>query len=154
MPTREFPAQPLAGVGVVVVWRDQLLRDHVLLVQRRLPPWAGWWSVPGGLIELGETARAAATREVFEETGLEIDLGPVLTAVDRIEIAPDARIQFHYVIVDFSARPRHASAGNVPPVLAPATDAVQARWVRLADLSQYRLTQGLEPVLRLALKIP
>ncbi|HVB39787.1 MAG TPA: NUDIX domain-containing protein [Terriglobales bacterium] len=152
MPSREFPAQPLAGVGVVVVWRDHELRDYVLLVQRRLPPLAGWWSVPGGLIELGETARAAAAREVLEETGLEIDLGPVLTAVDRIETAPGARIRFHYVIVDFIAHPRHDSVAA--PVLAAATDAAQARWVRLADLDQYRLTDGLEAVLRLACKIP
>ncbi|MGH7224176.1 MAG: NUDIX hydrolase [Gemmataceae bacterium] len=149
MPKREFPEQPLAGVGVVVVWRG-----HVLLVQRRLPPLAGWWSVPGGLIELGETARAAAAREVSEETGLEIDLGSVLTSVDRIETAPDGRIRYHYVIVDFLARPRLRGDDATAPPLAAATDAAQARWVRFPDLEQYRLTDGLEPVLRLAFKIP
>ncbi len=138
--------QPLAGVGVVVVWGD-----HVLLVQRGQPPMQGFWSVPGGLIELGETTRQAAVREVIEETGLEIELGPVLTSVDRIEAAPDGRVRYHFVIVDFLAHPRAASA-TTPPPLIPSTDAAQARWVFFADLSQFPLTEGLEPVLRLALR--
>lgn len=124
-------------------------REHVLLVQRRLPPLQGWWSVPGGLIELGETARQAAVREVLEETGLDIDLGPLLTTVDRIETAADGRIQYHYLIVDFLAHPR-VDSSDAPPPLVPATDAAQACWVRFADVGRYQLTAGLEPVLRLA----
>ena len=134
---REFPAAPLAGVGAVVVWQGQ-----VLLVERLRPPLEGYWSVPGGLIELGEEARAAAARECLEETGIEVEIGELLAVVDRIEREPDGRIRYHYVIADFLAGPR---PGSAPP--QAATDARRARWVAWEDLGGYRLTPGLHAVL-------
>ena len=141
---RQYPSQPLAGVGVVVLWQDR-----VLLVERRRPPLAGHWSVPGGLIELGEEARAAAARELREETGLEADIGAVVTTVDRIEHDPDGRVLYHFVITDFLALPRDAPAAH-PPALHPATDASAARWVAWDELDSLPLSPGLIPVLRLA----
>lgn len=140
MPRREFPLQPLAGVGVVVIWND-----CVLLVQRRDPPGAGCWSVPGGLIELGETARAAAAREVKEETGLEVEIGAAFTQVDSIQRDPDGPVQYHFVLTEFLAHPRGA-----PAPLQPASDAAAARWVAWSDLAAYQLTLGLADVLRQA----
>jgi 8-oxo-dGTP diphosphatase len=140
---REFPSQPLAGVGVVVLRPGAEGEPEVLLVRRGQPPLAGRWSVPGGLIELGETARAAAAREVREETGLEVEVGEAFAQVDRIERSPDGRVQYHYVLTEFPARPR---AGE----LAPGSDALAARWVRWSALRELPLTPGLETILNQA----
>jgi len=137
MPRREFPAQPLAGVGAIVVWRDQ-----VLLVQRARPPHLGLWSVPGGLIELGETAAQAARREVREETGLEVAIGSLVTVVDRIETAPDGRVRYHFVIADYLARPLDAA-----PSPCAASDAGAVRWCAWDEIASLPLTPGLAPVL-------
>jgi ADP-ribose pyrophosphatase YjhB (NUDIX family) len=96
--TREYPARPLVGIGAVV-----LRRDSVLLVRRGKPPSAGSWSIPGGAQKLGETAEAAARRELREETGL--DVGPLhlLTHVDSIHRDAAGRVQYHYTILDFAA---------------------------------------------------
>ncbi len=137
---REFPSQPLAGVGVVVLRPGAAGEFEVLLVRRGRPPLEGRWSVPGGLIELGETARAAAAREVREETGLEVEVGEAFAQVDRIEREPDGRVRFHYVLTEFPARPRGGA-------LAAGSDASEARWVAWSALPEYPLTPGLEPIL-------
>jgi ADP-ribose pyrophosphatase YjhB (NUDIX family) len=97
--SREYPARPLVGIGVVV-----LRGPEVLLVRRGTPPNRGAWSLPGGGQELGETAEAAARRELLEETGLTV--GPLVLAAHVDSIHPDSagRIRFHYTILDFAAR--------------------------------------------------
>ena len=97
--SREYPARPIVGIGVAV-----LRPGAVLLVRRGRPPNAGAWSLPGGAQELGETAEAAARRELAEETGLSV--GTLLLAgnVDSIHADPDGRVRFHYTILDFAAR--------------------------------------------------
>jgi ADP-ribose pyrophosphatase YjhB (NUDIX family) len=173
---REFPVQPLAGVGVVVLRPGVEGELEVLLVRRGRPPLEGRWSVPGGLIELGETARAAAAREVREETGLDVEVGEAFAQVDRIERAPDGRVRYHYVLTEFPARPRSAGMGirgphvgastsgtrgaRVPALLQPGpaaalgpapinagSDAREARWVPWSALAEYPLTPGLEAIL-------
>jgi ADP-ribose pyrophosphatase YjhB (NUDIX family) len=94
--TREYPDRPFIGVGAVV-----LTRGRVVLVRRRQPPRAGEWSLPGGAVELGETLTEAVTREVLEETGLHVRVGPVVEVLDRITRDPDGAVQYHYVLVDY-----------------------------------------------------
>ena len=125
---RQFPAQPVVGVGAVV-----LDGDRVLLVKRGHPPLKGEWSLPGGTVELGETLEAAVAREVLEETGLEVSVGQVVEVLDRVDRAPDGRIEYHFVIVDYACTVRGGS-------IASGSDAEDARWVPIRELPAYRLT--------------
>ncbi len=118
---RRYPARPLIGVGVVV-----LRGDDVLLIRRGKPPRLGEWSLPGGLQELGETAAEAAAREVREETGVEITLGPVLDIIDVIRRDPEDRIETHYTLIDYAA----LWTGGAPRA---GDDAMHAEFVPLAE---------------------
>src|SRR5947209_5416458 len=95
---REFPASPLVGVGAVIVHQDR-----VLLIQRGTEPARGVWSIPGGLIEVGEMLHEAVVREVREETGLEVEPVELVELLDRI-FREDNRIRYHYVIADYLCR--------------------------------------------------
>jgi ADP-ribose pyrophosphatase len=125
-------------VGAVI-----LEGDCVLLVKRGHAPLKGEWSLPGGTVELGETLHAAVVREVREETGLDVTVGPLLEVFDRIDRASDDRIRFHFVIVDFACRPSGGALG-------PSSDADDARWVRITDLHEYRITQKATTVIQTA----
>jgi ADP-ribose pyrophosphatase YjhB (NUDIX family) len=96
---RDYPARPIVGIGVVL-WRDA----GVLLVRRGRAPWLGQWSLPGGAQELGETAEAAARRELVEETGLQAGPLALVAHVDSIDRNPDGRVRYHYTILDFCGR--------------------------------------------------
>ena len=96
--SREYPDRPMVGVGAVI-WRGR----QVLLIRRGKPPRVGQWSLPGGAQQLGETLREAITREVREETGLELAEPRLLTTVDLVERDPDGRVRYHYTLVDFTA---------------------------------------------------
>ncbi len=97
MVSREYPSHPLVGVGAVI-----LRPGAVLLVRRGNPPAAGQWSIPGGAQELGETAEAAARRELSEETGVTAGPLTLVANVDSIHRDTDGRIRFHYTILDFA----------------------------------------------------
>ena len=124
---REYPKQPLVGVGGVVIDRDR-----VLLIRRGCEPLKGEWSLPGGLLELGEELTAGVRRELLEETGLEVEPIEGILAFDRI-VREGVRVKYHYVIVDYLCRRKRGR-------LRPASDVVDARWVRRKDLPQYHLT--------------
>lgn len=138
---REFPDRPIVGVGAVVIDGDQ-----VLLVRRAHEPLKGEWSLPGGAVELGETLREAIAREVLEETGLSVDVGPVVDVLDRIRVDDDRRIRFHYVLIDFVCRP-------VAGALCCASDVEDARWARLDDLPSYGVADATVAVIREAFRI-
>lgn len=122
---REFPVSPLVGVGAVIV--DD--RGRVLLIRRGTEPGKGEWSIPGGLIELGETLLEGVQREVTEETGLIVTPQAVVEVVDRIYKASgtdDARVRYHYVVVDYWCR---VIGGD----LRPSSDALEVAWVSRAE---------------------
>ena len=131
MPQREFPTSPMVGVGAVIV-DDQA---RVLLVKRAAEPMKGHWSLPGGLLELGETLVEGVKREVAEETGLIVMPQAVVEAVDRIYSYSDgqkSQIRYHYVVVDYWCR---VAGGN----LCPATDVTEVAWVSRAEWSDSNL---------------
>ena len=128
---RKFPDRPVVGVGAVVVDGDR-----VLLAKRAHEPLKGEWSLPGGAVEIGETLEAAVAREVLEETGLTVAVGPVIEVLDRIHAAAD-RIEFHYVIVDYLCWPTGPAKAREP---VANSDAEEARWAARDDLAAFRLT--------------
>jgi len=119
---REFPETPLMGVGAVVV--DE---GCVLLVRRGTEPLKGQWSLPGGLVELGEPLLDAVVREVREETGLTVQPLELIEVLDRIHRQGE-RVQYHYVVADYLCR---VTGGE----LRAASDADEARWVERAEWS-------------------
>ena len=133
--------QPAVGVGAVIVDGE-----NVLLVKRGHAPLKGEWSLPGGMVELGETLEAALAREVAEETGIEVEIGPIVEVFDRIERADDGRVAYHFVIIDFACTPR---SGTV----AHASDAEDARWVPLSDLAAFRVTAKATTVIHKAVAL-
>ncbi len=138
---REYPEAPRVGVGAVV------LKDgHVLLVRRDRPPAAGKWSIPGGLVNLGETTDRAAVREVAEECGLRVRLRGVAGVVDRIISDPDGRVRYHYVLIDYVATPESGD-------LRPGSDAADCRWVPIGELERYETTEGLAAMVARAVKL-
>ncbi|HLW55417.1 MAG TPA: NUDIX domain-containing protein [Candidatus Angelobacter sp.] len=126
---REFPERPIVGVGAVII-DDQASR--VVLVRRAAPPLQGQWSLPGGVVELGETLREATEREAREETGLVVEAGEVLEVFDRIVTTSAGRTQYHYVLVDFLCRVREGK-------LNAGADAAEAEWAEKSDLGKFRL---------------
>ena len=94
--SRQYPDRPFVGVGAVIVHDDR-----VVLIKRRYEPLAGQWSLPGGAVEVGETLESCVAREMLEETGLEIEVGPVIEVFDRITRDEDGRVRYHYVLVDY-----------------------------------------------------
>ncbi len=127
---RNYPERPIVGVGAVV-----LDGDRVVLIKRGREPLRGLWSIPGGAVELGETCPQAVAREVLEETGLRVEVGPIVAVLDRIRRDEAGRVAFHYVLVDYVCRVASGTA-------AAASDADDCRWVTLAEASQYELTDG------------
>lgn len=125
---REYPKQPIVGVGGVIVEGNQ-----VLLIRRGREPLKGEWSIPGGMLELGESLKEGVSREVREETGLKVRPLEALLVFDRIQ-KNGKRIQYHYVIVDYVCR---RTGGH----LKPGSDVLDARWVERDELPNYRITR-------------
>lgn len=98
--TRLYPARPIVGVGAVIIDGGQ-----VVLVKRRHDPLAGRWSLPGGSLEVGETLEAGVAREMLEETGLVVRVGPIVEVFDRIIYDDEGRVRYHFVLVDYLCWP-------------------------------------------------
>jgi|SRR5579863_205159 8-oxo-dGTP diphosphatase len=129
---REFPSSPLVGVGGVVVHEHK-----VLLVQRGTEPLKGQWSIPGGLIDTGETLREAVIREVREETGLAVEPIELIELLDRIH-REGGRVRYHYVIADYLCRVDGGSLGA-------ASDADAVRWVERAEWNSHSVLR-IDPI--------
>lgn len=127
---RQYPARPVVGVGAVVI--DE--RGRVVLVKRRHEPLAGQWSLPGGALELGESLEAGTAREVLEETGLVVDIGPVIEVFDRILLDEAGAVRFHFVLVDYLATP----CGGA---LEAGSDVAEVTLADPRDLESYRMTE-------------
>ena len=126
---REFPEVPLVGVGAIII-EDA----RVLLVKRAHPPLQAEWSIPGGVLEVGERVREAAIREAREETGLTVEPGELLGVYERILRNPEQRVQYHYVLIDFLCR---RLAGD----LAAASDAAAVGWFTGKELPALNLAE-------------
>jgi 8-oxo-dGTP diphosphatase len=125
---REFPETPLVGVGAIIV-ED----SRVVLIKRAHPPLQHRWSIPGGVLEVGELVRDAAIREAHEETGLIVEPGDLLGIYDRILRDAGQHVQYHYVLIDFLCR-------CVGGELHAGGDAAEARWFTREELPALNLS--------------
>jgi 8-oxo-dGTP diphosphatase len=139
---REFPDRPIVGVGAVVLDAE----GRVLLVKRAHEPLKGEWSLPGGGVEVGEALEAAIAREILEETGVSVVVGPVVEVLDRVERAADGRVEYHFVIIDYVCY-------ALTDILVCGSDADAAEWVRREDLASYRVTDKATTVIDKALSL-
>ena len=135
---REYPDRPLVGVGAVVIHEGR-----VALIRRSAEPRRGEWSIPGGLVELGETLRQAAVREALEETGLTVEAGEVLEVFENLQRDAQGKVLYHYVIVDFACR-------FVSGELTAGGDASEACWATTSDLPKLGVSDAATKVIRKA----
>jgi ADP-ribose pyrophosphatase YjhB (NUDIX family) len=139
---RQYPSQPVVGIGAVVL--DEAGR--VLLVKRRYEPLAGQWSLPGGALEVGETLEAGAAREILEETGLVVDVGPVVEVFDRILVDESGQVRYHFVLVDYLC----AIAGGA---LQAGSDVDDVQFADPADLGPLGVAAKARDVIERALRM-
>lgn len=135
MVKRRYPDRPLVGVGAVV-FRE----DRVLLVQRGREPSYGKWSIPGGLVELGESLQEAVVREVREETGLDVKVRDLVASLDRVILDEKGKVEYHYILLDFLCECEEGE-------LRPGSDVLQCCFAPIDTLSSYLMTEGTERVI-------
>jgi ADP-ribose pyrophosphatase YjhB (NUDIX family) len=143
---REYPDAPRVGVGAVI-----LDGDRVLLVKRGQPPSQGKWSIPGGLVHLGERIEDAVRREVEEECGVRVRVLDLCGVIDRVRLAPPdggeaPRVHYHYVIIDYVA----SIESGVPRA---GSDAAEVRWVPVREVAAYDTTDGLADMVHRAVRL-
>ena len=138
---RKYPDRPIVAVGAVILDGNQ-----VLLIQRGQEPHKGEWSLPGGVVELGETLAAALVREVREETSLDVIAGEVVEVLDSIRRDAAGRAEYHYIIVDYACR----LCSDAPAVAVHGTDAAGVRWAAIDDLERLGVTPAAIAVIRKA----
>jgi 8-oxo-dGTP diphosphatase len=140
--SRQYPTRPVVGVGAVVLMDD----GRVVLVRRGHEPLKGQWSLPGGGLELGETLQAGTAREVLEETGLVVEVGPVIEVFDRILLDEMGRVGYHFVLVDYLCRP----CGGT---LAAGSDVEAVVLADPAALGSYEVAEKARTVIARALEM-
>jgi mutator protein MutT len=127
---RLYPKQPLVGVGAVLICERK-----ILLERRKNDPGKGKWSIPGGLVELGENVEQTVVREVQEETGLEVGKPEHIDVVDSITKDPNGVVKYHFVIIDYFVKLEGGA-------LKPSSDAEELRWVAFDQVEKYDLTKS------------
>jgi len=125
---REYPERPIVGAGALMIENGKLL-----LIKRGAKPGQGRWSIPGGIVELGERVQDAIVREVKEECGLDIEVEELMDVFDSITRDEKGRIQYQFVVVNFLAKIKGG-------ILKNADDVLEARWVQLNEVEKYNLT--------------
>ena len=139
--SRRYPSRPVVGVGAIITDGDR-----VLLVRRGREPSKGLWSIPGGMLELGESLVEGIRREVREEVGLEVRVLEIVEVLDRVIYDDDGKIEYHYVLVDYVCKPLSGT-------LRVADDADAAEWVNRRDVSSYEITKGTPAVIEKAFAV-
>ncbi|MBY8985940.1 MAG: NUDIX hydrolase [Candidatus Lokiarchaeota archaeon] len=138
--TRRYPIRPHVGVGILLI-RDK----HLLLIKRKYNPDAGYWSIPGGHVDLGEEVEIAAEREAFEETGFKVKVSKLAGIIDKIMFDDDMKIEYHYVLLNFFVEQIEGDDNQAP---IADDDALDAKFVPFNELKDYQLTVSLIKLLK------
>jgi 8-oxo-dGTP diphosphatase len=138
---REYPERPLVGVGGVVI-----ADGRALLIRRGGPPLEGEWSIPGGMLELGETFEEGVRRELAEETGLQVRIVEFIEVFERIFSGVDGRTRYHFVILDYLCAVESGEA-------KAASDVTDVAWAREEELEGYSLTPTATRVIKRAFQL-
>jgi mutator protein MutT len=138
--TRHYPVRPQIGVGVMMV-RD----NHLLLIKRKYNPDAGYWSIPGGHVDLGEKVEHAAVREAEEETGFKTKISKLAGIINKIMYDDEEKIEYHYVLINYFVEQIEGDPSQ-PPIAAD--DALDAKFVPFEELKNYQLTESLIELLK------
>ncbi|MFX0081743.1 MAG: NUDIX hydrolase [Candidatus Hodarchaeota archaeon] len=137
---RHYPAFPHIGVGILLI-----RNNHLLLIKRKYDPDAGYWSIPGGHLDLGEKVQVAAEREGYEETGFKVKVTKLAGIIDKIMYDDNGKIEFHYVLLNFFVEQIEGDENQAP---IPDDDALDARFVPFDQLKDYKLTKSLIELLK------
>ena len=141
MSDRRYPDRPYVGIGGIIVHEGR-----VVLVKRRFEPLAGQWSIPGGAVETGETLEACLIREMTEETGFVVEVGPVVEVLDRITHDEQGRVLYRFVLIDYLCWP-------VGGELRAGSDVAEAVLAERSELAHYELTEKALSVIERALEM-
>ena len=133
---KEYPKHPIVGVGAIIKQNGK-----ILIVRRGSEPGKGKWSVPGGLVELGETVKQTVVREVKEECGLDVEVDKLIDVVDSMTFDENGKLKYHFVILDFFVKLKGGE-------LKPGDDAKEALWVPLEEVEKYDLTRTFRDFLK------
>jgi len=125
---RLYPDQPVVGVGAIII-----REGRIALIKRGNEPSKGKWTIPGGLVELGESPEQAVIRETKEEVCLDVEKPTLIDVVSNVDLDESGRVKYHYVIIDYLVHVKNGTA-------EAASDAVELRWVPFEEVERYDLT--------------
>ena len=126
---RLYPKQPLVGIGAVLICDDE-----ILLEKRKNEPGRGKWSIPGGLVDLGENLEQTVIREVKEETRLDVYDPELIDAVDNVTVGDDGKVQYHFVIIDYFVKLKGGT-------IKASSDAEELQWTPFKEVENHVLTE-------------